>query len=118
MTTSNINEKFSALFRAEVKRVRKAKHLKQETVARMGGLSREAYLRFENGSSDMRISSLDAVLKGLGVEIEFYLVDNALGASQPQTPSTSAAIGSMAQSLGAPSSTDEEGTNETFALRP
>ncbi|BAG41461.1 Helix-turn-helix XRE-family like protein [Ralstonia phage phiRSL1] len=95
MTTTNINEKFSALFRAEVKRVRKARRLKQEDVARMGGLSREAYLRFENGTSDMRISSLDAVLKGLGVEMEFYL----LATGEAPAPTTSVAIGNMAQSL-------------------
>ncbi|MEW6319290.1 MAG: helix-turn-helix transcriptional regulator, partial [Pseudomonadota bacterium] len=41
--------------------LRKSRKLKQEDVAKMAGISREAYLRAESGRADPRLSTLMAV---------------------------------------------------------
>lgn len=49
--------------------LRKSRKLKQEDVAKMAGISREAYLRAESGRADPRLSTLMAVAGALGLEV-------------------------------------------------
>ena len=50
--------------------VRKSTELSQECVAEKAGLSRAAYRKIENGESEPRVSSLQAIAGALGVKIQ------------------------------------------------
>lgn len=65
---------FSKRLRMLLKDQRLVQGLRQEDAARAADISREALLRFESGRADMRIETIDKLLAGLGVTIEFNLV--------------------------------------------
>jgi len=76
--------------------LRKSRKLKQEDVAKMAGISREAYLRAESGRADPRLSTLMAVAGALGLEVVLAPRDavpeiERVIASHPTQPSTGSA---------------------------
>ncbi len=85
--------------------LRKSRKLKQEDVAKMAGISREAYLRAESGRADPRLSTLMAVAGALGLEVVLAPRDavaeiERVIASHPIQPLSGSAPGSEAGQSG------------------
>ncbi len=85
--------------------LRKSRKLKQEDVAKMAGISREAYLRAESGRADPRLSTLMAVAGALGLEVvlaprEAVAEIERVIASHPTQPLSGAAPGAEASQPG------------------
>jgi drug/metabolite transporter (DMT)-like permease len=64
--------------------LRKSRKLKQEDVAKMAGISREAYLRAESGRADPRLSTLMAVAANALVIAGYSLADGQGGRQSGQ----------------------------------
>jgi transcriptional regulator with XRE-family HTH domain len=59
-----------------IKKLRQAKRLKQDTVAKEMGISQAAYSKIENGQTELTIRHCRMLSKILGVNVYDYLSDD------------------------------------------
>jgi transcriptional regulator with XRE-family HTH domain len=61
---------------ATIRRLREARDLSQEALARKAGLARLTVIRIETGSQSPTLDSLERVAKALGVRLRALIPDN------------------------------------------
>ena len=61
---------------ATIRRLREARGLSQEALARKAGLARLTVIRIETGSQSPTLDSLERVAKALGVRLRALIPDN------------------------------------------
>lgn len=70
ITSPNLNQKFTPKLLGEVVRAKRTQSkVTQQDAALLSGVSKQTYIKIEQGNSDVKLSSLMKVISALGIKI-------------------------------------------------